>query len=148
MFVFRKNWCALFSWNTHIEIRLLAYYWWIIQNSDDHSMEIRQTCLHYHGNFENLRYIIWIEVYPSAIKKQSKSRQSLFFNKVVGLRLATLLKNWLWHRWPATLLKERLWRRCFPVNFAKFLKTPYLKNTSGDCFWGFLRFFVTYWFLK
>ena len=37
--------------------------------------------------------------------------QSLFFNKVAGLR-------------PATLLKKRLWHRCFPVNFAKFLRTP------------------------
>ena len=44
--------------------------------------------------------------------------QSLFFNKVVGLR-------------PATLLKKRLWHRCFPVNFAKFLRTPFLQNTSG-----------------
>ena len=26
---------------------------------------------------------------------------------------------------------KRLWHRCFPVNFAKFLKTPILKNTSG-----------------
>ena len=34
--------------------------------------------------------------------------QSLFFNKVAGLR-------------PATLLKKRLWHRCFSVNFAKFL---------------------------
>ena len=33
--------------------------------------------------------------------------QSLFFNKVVRLR-------------PATLYKKRLWHRCFPVNFAKF----------------------------
>ena len=32
---------------------------------------------------------------------------------------------------PATLLKERLWRRCFPVNLAKFLKTHFLRNTSG-----------------
>ena len=43
--------------------------------------------------------------------------QSLFFNKVAGLRLATLLK-------------KRLWHRCFPVNFAKFLRTPFLQNTS------------------
>ena len=33
--------------------------------------------------------------------------QSLFFNKVAGLR-------------PATLLKKRLWRMRFPGNFAKF----------------------------
>ena len=45
-------------------------------------------------------------------------RQSLFFNKVAVLR-------------PATLLKKRLWHRCFPVNFAKFLRTPFLQNTSG-----------------
>ena len=27
---------------------------------------------------------------------------------------------------PATLLKKRLWHRWFPVNFAKFLRTPFL----------------------
>ena len=37
--------------------------------------------------------------------------QSLFFNKVAGLK-------------PAKLLKKRLWHRCFPVNFAKFLRKP------------------------
>ena len=43
--------------------------------------------------------------------------QSLFSNKVAGLR-------------PATLLKKRLWHWCFPVNFPKFLRTPFLQNTS------------------
>ena len=32
------------------------------------------------------------------------------------------------------LLKKRLWYRCFPVNFVKFLGTPFLHNTSGGCF--------------
>ena len=27
-------------------------------------------------------------------------------------------------------LCQRLWHRCFPVNFAKFLRTPFLQNTS------------------
>ena len=31
---------------------------------------------------------------------------------------------------PATLLKKKLWHSCFPVNFAKFLRTP-IQNTSG-----------------
>ena len=40
---------------------------------------------------------------------------------------------------PATSLKKRLWHRCFPMNFAKFLKTPLLTEkplvtTSGDFF--------------
>ena len=42
-------------------------------------------------------------------------RQGLFFNKVAGLRPATLLKKRLWHKW-------------FPVNFAKFLRTPFLRE--------------------
>ena len=32
---------------------------------------------------------------------------------------------------PATLLKKKLWHWCFLVNFAKFLRTPFSKNTSG-----------------
>ena len=56
--------------------------------------------------------------------------QSLFFNKVVGLRFATLLK-------------KRFWHRCFLVNFAKFLRTPFLHNTS----WRLLLHLAknTYW---
>ena len=32
---------------------------------------------------------------------------------------------------PATLSKKRLWHSCFAVNFAKFIRTPSLQNTSG-----------------
>ena len=32
---------------------------------------------------------------------------------------------------PTTLLNKRLWHRCFPINFVKFLRTPFLQNTSG-----------------
>ena len=32
---------------------------------------------------------------------------------------------------PATLLKRKIWHRCFPVNFVKFLRTPILQNISG-----------------
>ena len=35
---------------------------------------------------------------------------------------------------PATLLKKRLWRRCFPVNFVKFLRTPFYRTPLEDCF--------------
>ena len=35
---------------------------------------------------------------------------------------------------PATLLKKRLWYRGFPVNFVEFLRTTFLQNTSGGCF--------------
>ena len=38
--------------------------------------------------------------------------QSLFFNTDAALG-------------PTILLKKRLWHRCFPVNFTKFLRTPF-----------------------
>ena len=43
--------------------------------------------------------------------------QGLFFNKAAGLRNATLFKNSFWYM-------------CIPVNSAKFLRTPFLQNTS------------------
>ena len=47
--------------------------------------------------------------------------QCLFFNKVAGLGRAILLKKNFWHR-------------CFPVNFVKFLRTPFYRTPLGDCF--------------
>ena len=31
--------------------------------------------------------------------------------------------------WQRSLLAKRLWHRCFPLNFVKFLKTPFLTDT-------------------
>ena len=53
--------------------------------------------------------------------------QSLFFNRVAGLKPATL---------PATL----------PVNLATFLRTPFLKNTSGRPLLFLSRKLVSLWF--
>ena len=44
--------------------------------------------------------------------------QSLFFNQVTGLRL---------------------WHWCFPVKFVKFLRTPFLQNTSGRLLLFFIK---------
>ena len=50
--------------------------------------------------------------------------QSLFFNKVAGLK-------------PATLLKKRIWHRCFPVNFEKFLRTSFfIEHLRWLLLWG------------
>ena len=44
---------------------------------------------------------------------------------------------------PATLLKKRIWHRCFPVKFAKFLRTTFLQNTLDNCFWrSSMRYFA------
>ena len=49
----------------------------------------------------------------------------------------------------ATLLKRRLWHRGFPVNFARFLRMSFSKNTSGwlplfynSCWLHTLQFYI------
>ena len=48
---------------------------------------------------------------------------------------------------PATLLKKRLWHTCFPVNFAKFSRTPVIMERL---WWLLLHFSLrkgTLWFM-
>ena len=47
--------------------------------------------------------------------------QNLQENTPVGVSFSIQLQAQ-----PATLLKKRLWHSCFHVNFAKFLRTPFL----------------------
>ena len=61
---------------------------------------------------------------------QGKHLCQSLFNKATGLR-------------PKSPLEKRLWYRCFSVNFVKFLRTPFLQNTSGSCFWRW-----TSWYLQ
>ena len=53
--------------------------------------------------------------------------QSLFFNKVAGLKPETLLKNRPWHKW-------------FPINFIKFLRTTFFTEHLR---WLLLLFHLT-----
>ena len=77
-------------------------------------------------NFESHRWIFSHRRYSvrkGVLRKFAKFTgkhlcQSFFFNKLAGLR-------------PSTLLKKRPRHRCFPVNFAKVLRTFFLKNTFG-----------------
>ena len=40
---------------------------------------------------------------------------------------------------PVALFKMRLWKKCFPVNSAKILKTPILQNTFGGLLLNLLQ---------
>ena len=73
---------------------------------------------------------------------QENTCASLFFNEVPGLGPEK-----------ETLLKKRLSRRCFPVNFAKFLRTPFftdhLRTTASVVqITGFCQNFLKRYFLK
>ena len=65
--------------------------------------------------------------------------QRLFFNKVAGLRL---IFDEVAGLRPATLLKKSLWHRYFPVNFAKFLRTPFLQSTSRRLILDLINYFL------
>ena len=54
-------------------------------------------------------------------------------SKILWKNTKAVTRGVLWKR-PATLLKRRLWHRCFLVNFVKFLTTPFSQNTSGRLF--------------
>ena len=53
---------------------------------------------------------------------------SLFFNQVAGV--SVLIESLFWYS--CNYIKKRLQHRCFPVSFAKFLRTHFLQNTSGQ----------------
>ena len=54
--------------------------------------------------------MVFLEI--SHNSQENTCARDFFFDKVAGLR-------------PAALLEKRLWHRCFPVNFVKFLRTPF-----------------------
>ena len=69
-----------------------------------HTETVAQTCSLKKGVLRNFVKFTWKYLC-----------QSLFFNKVTGLR-------------PTTLFKRRPWHRCFSVNFVKFLRIAFLQN--------------------
>ena len=85
---------------------------------------------------ENMAFLLnyHVDWYPRKDPRSSHRRCSTntgvlrnfsepLFNKAAGLR-------------PATLLKKKLWRRCFPMSFARFLRTSFYRTPLGDCFWS------------
>ena len=75
-------------------------------------------CYRY-GNFQNTEAATegFLNNFTKLIGK--RLCQSLFFNKVAGLR-------------PADLLKKRLRHKCFSVGFVKFLRTTFLQATVSQ----------------
>ena len=68
----------------------------------------------------------------SHVKIRCTVRQSLIFNKVGRLR-------------SAILLKKRLWNRCFPANFVKFLRTIFLTEHLKWLLLCFVPLFNKWW---
>ena len=71
---------------------------------------------------------------------RKKSTQKQLFSRVLQDRFLKKFANFTSKHqcWSHFLIKspekKRLQNRCFPVNFAKLLRTPFLQNTSKTCF--------------
>ena len=68
--------------------------------------------------------VLWKKVFFKISQNSQESTYSRvsFFNKVAGLR-------------PATLLKKKLWHRNFPVILRNFLEHLFYGTNPDDCFW-------------
>ena len=61
----------------------------------------------------------------------SRTSPSQMFFKIGFLKIfANFTKNFA----SCNFIKKKFQHRCFPGNFAKLLRTPFLQNTSGGCF--------------
>ena len=88
--------------------------------------------------------ICWMGMLPAEFYRIFNSTLSLGENQLVSRSNGSLLlsnnirlvSNLNFSMRLATLLEKRLWHRCFPINFAKFLgtPTPFIQNVSGGCF--------------
>ena len=92
----------------------------------------------------DMLYKVYMDKYLASTQKQSE----VFCKKGILRNFAKFTG-----KHPATLLKKRLWHRCFPVNFAKFLRVPLLTEHLRCCFCPQFEFFkkcciICYQFLK
>ena len=87
-------------------------------------------------NFTKLLRTFFYRTPPVAASELYRGLWTVLWTMLTMLTILwTMLKS-------ATFLKKRFWHRCFPVSFAKFLRTPFLQNTSG---WLLLQMFINIW---
>ena len=74
--------------------------------------------------------IAWLFVY---VRISRSSHQRCSVKKGVLVNFAKFIGKHLCQR---LFFKKKSFRHmCFPLNFPKFLRTPFLQNTSEGCFW-------------
>ena len=107
----QKKSCSCQKWRVQFLSWNIATFTLLIEQN---KRSVKLTCL---------IFIIFILGFESSILHKLKN--------TVNCRLKLNSETRSSHQaWSATLLKKRLWHRCFPVNFAKFLRIPFLQNTS------------------
>ena len=131
MFVFRKFWRALLSWNTRFEIRPFALLptKYSITGSKLLAIFIFK-CWHVrkiHAEFSYFfdgetvsEWTVISEVATGGVLLLTLTCDIFSFIKNTFYEVITLTEQF-----PSSLLKKRLWHKYFPVNFAKFSRKPF-----------------------
>ena len=92
-------------------------------------MLINTKTRHFHSSINHLFHRTFITSYFHPVNI-AKFLQIAFLQNTSGsshLQMFFGLKA-------CNFIKKRLQHRCFPVKFKKILRTPFLQNTSHDCF--------------
>ena len=89
----------------------------------------------------NVQWILWIIQEQDLWVAGSETPVRLFKNTFFTEHLQWLLLTVSGFLLP-TLLKKRLWQRCFFCEFCKFFKNIFLQKTSG---WLLLMFICEFW---
>ena len=105
---------------SHQKIQLWYFMQWNL-HSEGHWQEFFSRSSHGRGSVKN----VFLEIHKNSQNSQEKHLslcQSLFLNNVAGLR-------------PETLLKKRLWQRCFSCEFCEISKNIFFYRTPPQgCF--------------
>ena len=99
------------------------------------------SCLCCNGEIRQL-YMNHLEISASELASAQAAIRGVLWKKVVLKNFAKFTGKHLCHSLflikqtvactLCSFIKRRLWHRCFPVNFGKSLRTPFLQNTSGQ----------------
>ena len=131
------------SYRLFNSIEFERYLWWKIVNLDRIFYSSR---LIFQASISDFRNMYAIEIYECLIVLEPDIWRYVI-KKVLLKTLQNSQENTCAGAFiPATLLKERLLHRCFLVNFAKFLKIPFLQNTSKWLllYYRYLRVYFAY----
>ena len=121
------------NWNATIALlgasMVVIYYIKLFRTRADRHNDILMSLLLLVAETKKIRnYLPSVNLQKQPRQVLYEKRRSQKFHKI--------------HRHVA-LLNKRLWHKYFTVNFAKFLRTPFLQNTSGRLL---LNFSLRWWF--
>ena len=86
--------------------------------------------------FRSLPYVLMVQKVNFLFFRNSRPEE--FCRKAVLRNFTKFIRKHL----GLQLYLKRLWHRCLPLNFAKFLRTLFLQNTSGGCFCMLIRIYL------